>query len=82
MKAAATKTYRQNRERFSTADLAEYDGQWAAFSADGCRIVASGESIEQLFERIAIARVDLQEVVLEKIEMETDDVHLGGAGLQ
>jgi len=75
------KTYRQNRARFSMNDLKPYDGQWVAFSADGRRIVAHGDSIGQLSERVGAACEDLQEVVLERIEIETGDVQLGGAEL-
>ncbi len=81
MKVAMMKTYRQNRERFPASDLKRYDGQWVAFSADGRRIVASGESIGQVSERVGAAREDLDDVVLERIEIETDDSQLGGAEL-
>jgi len=81
MKVAMMKTYRQNRERFPASDLKRYDGQWVAFSADGRRIVASGESIGQVSERVGAAREDLDDVVLERIEIETDDSRLGGAEL-
>ena len=81
MKVAMTKTYRQNRARFPADDLKRYDGQWVAFSADGGRIVASGESIGQLSERVIAAREDLQDVVLERIEVEGSDIQMGGAEL-
>ena len=81
MKVAMMKTYRQNRERFPAGDLKRYDGQWVAFSADGRRIVASGESIGQVSERVGAAREDLDDVVLERIEIETGDIQLGGAEL-
>jgi len=81
MKVAMMKTYRQNRERFPASDLIRYDGQWVAFSADGRQIVASGDSIGEVSERIATARLDLDDVVLERIEIETGDIQLGGAEL-
>jgi hypothetical protein len=81
MKLAVTKTYRQNRARFPAEDLRRYDGQWVAFSADGRRIVASAENIGHLSERVVAAREDLQDVVLERIEVETSDIQLGGAEL-
>jgi hypothetical protein len=81
MKVAMMKTYRQNRERFPATDLIRYNGQWVAFSADGCRVVASGESIGQVSERVGAAHEDLQEVVLERIEIETTDIHVGGVEL-
>jgi len=81
MTVAMMKTYRQNRARFPASDLKRYDGQWVAFSTDGCRIVASGESVGQVSERVSAAREDLQDVVLERIEIETGDIQLGGAEL-
>ncbi len=81
MKLAITKTYRQNRERFPAKDLKPYDGQWVAFSADGHRIVASGDTIGQLSERVGAACEDIQEVVLERVELEGGDIQLGGAEL-
>lgn len=81
MKVAMMKTYRQNRERFPASDLKRYDGQWVAFSADGCRIVASGASIGQVSELVGAAHEDIQEVVLERIEIETADIQVGGAEL-
>jgi len=81
MKVAMMKTYRQNRERFPASDLKRYDGMWVAFSADGRRIVASGERIAQVSEGVSAAGEDLQEVVLERIEVETGDIRLGGAEL-
>jgi hypothetical protein len=81
MKVAMMKKYRQNRARFPASDLKRYGGQWVAFSADGRRVVASGESLAQVSERVSAAREDLREVVLERIEIETDDIQLGGAEL-
>ncbi len=81
MKVAMAKTYRQNRARFPAEDLRRYDGQWVAFSADGRRVVASGESVGQLSDRVVAAREDMQDVVLERIEVETSGIQLGGAEL-
>jgi hypothetical protein len=81
MKVAMTKTYRQNRARFPANDLKPYDGQWVAFSADGRRILASGDTIGQLSEKVGSAGEDFQEVVLERIEIESSDIQLGGAEL-
>ena len=81
MKVAITKTYRQNRASFPVNDLKPYHGQWVAFSADGHRIVASGNTIAQLSERVGAAGEDIQEVVLERVETEAGDIQLGGAEL-
>lgn len=81
MKGALTRVYRQNRARFPVDDLKPYDGQWVAFSADGRRIVASAENIGQLSDRVTAARQELQDVVLERIEVETGDIRVGGTEL-
>jgi hypothetical protein len=36
-----------------------------AFRADGCQVVASGETVGQLEEQLAVAGEDAQRVVLE-----------------
>lgn len=79
MKVAMTKTYRQNRAKFSKEALDQYDGAWVAFSADGQRIVASGASIQELADQIRAANEDVQDVVMERIEKETEEIHLGAA---
>lgn len=57
--------YRTNRARFPQSALVQYQGGWVAFSADGCRIVASGETVEQLEEKLVAAGKDAGQVVLE-----------------
>lgn len=81
MRAAAMKIYRQNRASFPVEDLRQYDGRWVAFSADGRRIIASARTIGQLSERVVAELEDFQDVILEKIEIETVDVQVGGAEL-
>ncbi len=81
MTIAMMRTYRENRARFSANDLAPYDGQWVAFGADGQRIVASAETIKDLAERVRAGGENLQDVVLERIEIQNDDIQLGGAEL-
>ena len=76
-----TQQYRTNRARFPKAELAKYHGAWVAFSADGCRIVARGETIEQLEERILAVGQDPQRVVREWIAGPEDDSLLGGGEL-
>ncbi len=76
-----TKTYRSNRERIPEDALRQYDGKWVTFSSDGCRVVASGDTIGQLTARLNAAQQDIQEVILEKIEMDNGEIHLGGATL-
>jgi hypothetical protein len=74
------KEYRENRSRFPVTELVRYQGQWVAFSADGCRIVASSEDLETLDKQIVAAGEDPENVGLERIEF--DDIFLGGAELR
>jgi hypothetical protein len=78
MTVAMTKVYRQNRANFPADELKRYDGQWVAFSPDGRRVVASGESIAELSEHVVAARNDLQDVVLERIELEVGETNAVG----
>ena len=73
-----TQQYRTNRDRFSEADLLQYRGRWVAFSADGCRIVASGETVEHLEEQLASAGENPQHVVLEWLAGSEDESLIGG----
>jgi hypothetical protein len=77
-----TPDFRHNRARFPREELAKYCGQWVAFSPDGCWIVASGETLQGLEERLAAAGQDPQRLVLEGIPGPEDDTHLGGEELR
>jgi hypothetical protein len=79
--AVITQEYRTNRARFPQSALVQYQGGWVAFSADGCRIVASGATVEQVEERLAAAGEDAQGVVLEWVAGPEDDSLLGGGEL-
>jgi hypothetical protein len=76
-----TQEYRTNRARFPRAELATYQGAWVAFSADGCRIVAHGETVERLEEEIAAAGEDPHRVVREWVAGPEDDCRIGGGEL-
>ncbi len=77
MRLAATNAYRQNRGRFSTAELQKHQGKWVAFSSDGQCILADGESVAQVCDRLRAAGQDPQDVVLERIEVNGEEVSLG-----
>jgi hypothetical protein len=70
--------YRTNRPRFPRDELSRYAASWVAFSADGCRIVARGETVEQLEEQMARAGENPQRAVLEWIPGPDEDSQLGG----
>jgi alkanesulfonate monooxygenase SsuD/methylene tetrahydromethanopterin reductase-like flavin-dependent oxidoreductase (luciferase family) len=82
MNPASTKVYRENRAKFPPEELRKRDGQWVAFSADGQRIVGSAPTIADLAAQVRAAGEDLQNVVLERMEMEAMEINLGGAELQ
>ena len=81
MKTSSTATFRENRARFPLDELRKYDGQWVAFSADGQRIVASGATIADLAEQVRSVNEDLRDVMIEHIEMDSNEIHLGAAEL-
>jgi hypothetical protein len=72
-------TYRENRGRFSRAELAKFHGQWVAFSLDGCRIIAGSADLGTLDKLLVASGEDPEQVALERIEL--DDICLGGAEL-
>jgi hypothetical protein len=55
----------------------KYQGVWVAFSADGRRIVASGETVEQLETQLAAQAENSQNVVLERLPGPDDDSLVG-----
>ena len=65
-----TPEYRANRPRFPAVEVARYQGQWVAFSADGCRVVTSGANVAQLEDRLAALGEEGQRVVLEWVALE------------
>ena len=79
--ALITQEYRTNRAQFPRAELTRYEGSWVAFSADGCRIVASGDTVERLENQIAAAGQDPQQLVLEWIAGPEEDGLLSGGEL-
>jgi hypothetical protein len=79
MKVASTAKYRLNRARFPIDELRKVDGKWVAFSNDGQRIVATGSDIVELAAQVRVANLDLEDVVLERIEIESGDTNVGGA---
>ena len=73
--------YRTNRARFPPANLVKYHALRVAFSADGRRVVASGESVERLEEELAGMGKEAHGVVLEWLAGPEDDSMLGGGDL-
>jgi Family of unknown function (DUF5678) len=55
--------YEENRSKFPLDELAKYWGKHVAFSPDGTRIVASGDSIEEVEEKLIAAGINPNQVV-------------------
>jgi hypothetical protein len=72
-----TEEYRNNRAQFPHAELVKYQGAWVAFSADGRRILARGETVEKLEKQLAAEGENSQNVVLEWVPGAEDDSLLG-----
>ena len=71
--------FRKKRALFPLQELRRYQGQWVAFSEDGLRIVASGQEIEELADRVKAAGEDLQNVFVERIDLDSEEIFIGGA---
>lgn len=72
-----TQEFQTNRARFPRPELEKYRGQWVAFSPDGCRIVASGATLERLEDSLAAAGHDPEQVAFEYVSGPEGDVCLG-----
>ena len=57
--------------------LSQYQGQWIAFSSDGCRIIAAAESLERLEELLEAVGEDPRQLVLEGLPGPGDEMPLG-----
>jgi hypothetical protein len=67
--------YRRNRDKFLEEQLEPYWGKQVAFSGDGTRIVAAGDSHEDLDRRLRELGVDFGSVVFEYIDY-PGEIHL------
>lgn len=76
---ASTQVFRENRAKFSLPVLHQFVGQWVAFSADGREIVGSAPTIAELASRLKAEHKAVSDVVFERVEVETDEINLGGA---
>jgi hypothetical protein len=55
--------YHQNRRNFPLEELARYPGRYVAFSPDGTRILASGDSEEEMEEELERQGIHPSQVV-------------------
>ena len=55
--------YEVNRSRFPLEELAKYAGKFVAFSPDGMRILESGDTEEEVEQKLAAAGISPSQVV-------------------
>jgi hypothetical protein len=64
--------YRWNRARMPVEKLKPHAGRWAAFSADGTRLIAVADDLESLDCCLRDAGVDPEQAANERIVWEDD----------
>ncbi len=57
------KLFLKNERKFPPEELARYAGKHVAYSGDGTRILASGDSLEALEKELAATGYDASQVV-------------------
>jgi len=55
--------YERNRARFPPEELAKYGGKFVAFSPDGTRILESGDTEEEVEQKLVAAGIAPSQVV-------------------
>jgi hypothetical protein len=61
-------TYQKNRRNFPHEQLIPYEGKQVAFNVEGTRILASGDTVEEVFDQLAEAGIDSDQVVISFID--------------
>ncbi len=61
--------YDENRSKFPLEELAKYAGKHVAFSPDGTRIVASGDTEEELDSVLEAAGISFGQVVYSYVDV-------------
>ena len=74
--------FRTNRASISRAELEKHRGLWVAFSPDGAKIIANGETLGEVNQRVKAAGADPNEAVYEHVPGQEDDICLGGEEYQ
>ncbi len=68
-------TYHKNRCHVPPAQLLPYQGKYVAWNLDGTRILASGDTQEEVDEQLSAAGIDRHQVVADYVDA-TDQVNL------
>jgi hypothetical protein len=61
-------TYHKNRCAFPLEKLIPYEGKYVAWNLDGTRIIASGDTEEEVSDQLAAAGIGLDQVVGDYID--------------
>jgi hypothetical protein len=64
--------YRSNRARIPAEELKPHAGRWAAFSADGTRLIAIADDLESLDRSVLELGEDPEQAAIERIVFEDD----------
>lgn len=60
--------YVENRSKFPLDELAKYGGKHIAFNLDATRIVASGDSFDEVAENVQEAGIPVNQVVFSYVD--------------
>src|SRR5260370_41675008 len=72
--------FEKGRASWTDEALLAYMGKWNAFSADGTQILASADTLEEVYRLLDERGIDPQETVLEPLHF-AEMSETGGAGL-
>lgn len=61
--------FEENRRKFPAEELAKYWGKQVAFSPDGTRIIASGDTLEEVDAALDAAGIHFSQVVHSYIDL-------------
>jgi hypothetical protein len=69
-----------NRENFPSEELAKYAGKHVAWSPDGTKIAASGDTLDEVLDKLPATPYDPSECLLSYVP-KPGEIFLGGMGL-
>jgi hypothetical protein len=72
--------FQENRDRFPPEELAKYAGKHVAWSPDGTKIAACGDTLNDLLDKLSATAYDPAECLLSYVP-KPEEIFLGGAGL-
>ena len=61
-------TYNKNRPNFPADELIPYEGKQVAFNVEGTRILASGDTVEEVYKQLDAAGIGHDQIVISYID--------------